>query len=104
MCRAYCGAVSQIERSREVSARDERGRERETGESTGRGGVEGVAGSSGFEVSPRCRYIGALIPSFIDFEEHHHVAYSRDNTVCKFSESFWLNSARALNTVPANKT
>lgn len=53
------------------------------------GRVEGVAGSSGFEVSPRCRYIGALIPSFIDFEEHHHVAYSRDNTVCKFSESFW---------------
>ncbi len=62
------------------------------------GRVEGVAGSSGFEVSPRCRYIGALIPSFIDFEEHHHVAYSRDNTVCKFSESFWfkkkVNSAR----------
>lgn len=81
-----------------------RERERETGEGTGRGGVEGVAGSSGFEVSPRCRYIGALIPSFIDFEEHHHVAYSRDNTVCKFSESFWLKSARALNTVPANKT
>lgn len=64
--------------------------------------MEGVAGSSGFEVSPRCRYIGALIPSFIDFEEHHHVAYSRDNTVCKFSESFWLK--KKVNTVPANRT
>ncbi|KAJ7988163.1 hypothetical protein DPEC_G00320760 [Dallia pectoralis] len=39
------------------------------------------------EVSPRCRYIGSLIPSFIDFEEHHQVAYSGDNTHdCKFGE------------------
>lgn len=79
----------------EMRERPERGQGRE-------GRVEGVAGSSGFEVSPRCRYIGALIPSFIDFEEHHHVAYSRDNTVCKFSESFWLK--KKVNTVPANRT
>lgn len=85
MCRVYCG-ISDWEESRGFGWRWER----ETRERTGKGGVEGVAGSSGFEVSPRCRYIGALIPSFIDFEEHHHVAYSRDNTVCKFSESFWL--------------
>lgn len=46
MCRTYCGAVSQIERSREVSARDERGRERETGERRGQGG-EGWRGLQG---------------------------------------------------------
>jgi len=62
---------------------------RERDQREGREGRGGVAWSSGFEVSPRCRYIGALIPSFIDFEEHHHVAYSRDNTVWKFSKSFW---------------
>lgn len=97
MCRVYCG-ISDWEESRGFGWRWER----ETRERTGKGGVEGVAGSSGFEVSPRCRYIGALIPSFIDFEEHHHVAYSRDNTVCKFSESFWLK--KKVNTVPANRT
>lgn len=51
------------------------------------GGGGGVGGS---EVSPRCCSIGALMPPFIDFEEHHRVAQDRDNTLLQ--EFFFLLS------------
>lgn len=43
--------------------------------------MERRGGDGGSEVSPRCCSIGALMPPFIDFEEHHRVAQDRDNTL-----------------------
>lgn len=62
---------------------------RETGEGVG-SGVDDCWGEGegwrGGRSSPRCCYKGFLIPSFIDFEEHHQVAYSRDNTNASLGE------------------
>lgn len=63
-----------------------------------------MGGSSGAEVSPRCHYIGFLIPSFIDFEEHHQVAYSRDNTTASFLGEMPGKKAHCSSTAPCEIT
>lgn len=57
---------------------------------------EEEGGDGGSEVSPRCCSIGALMPPFIDFEEHHRVAQDRDNTLLQevfFSPPFLFCTA-----------
>lgn len=67
-----------------------------------KGGWEGggMGGDGGSEVSPRCCSIGALMPPFIDFEEHHRVAQDRDNTLLQeaFPPPFFLHSSAQQST------
>lgn len=65
----------------------------------GGGGGGGGGGDGGSEVSPRCCSIGALMPPFIDFEEHHRVAQDRDNTLLQEgSPLFFLHSSAQQST------
>lgn len=66
-------------------------------------GEGGEGGSSEAEVSLRCRYIGFLIPSFIDFEEHHQVAYSGDNTTASFGGECLAKKAQSTQQNPSQQ-
>lgn len=70
-----------------AAGQKERGEERFQLEGGG-GREEGKGGVvMGEQTDPRSARGAALIPPFIDFEEHHHVAHSRDNTLTHTQKS-----------------